>query len=190
MRIMRFFRRIHFNLWYYHQPPWDTDVSPPELIEFINTNPSGRVLDLGCGTGTNAITLAKNGWDAVGVDFAAKAIKIAQKKANDAGVRAKFVLDDVATLKKVTGKFDLILDIGCLHSLSLKDKKRYIINLERLLSDNSYFLAYAFLKQYDENSPGLGEEDIEVLSNHLQLINRKDSTENNWRPSVWLLYQR
>ena len=55
---MNFLRRLSFLLWYFRDPPWDTNISPPELLDFINRHPPGRVLDLGCGTGTNVITLA------------------------------------------------------------------------------------------------------------------------------------
>jgi methylase of polypeptide subunit release factors len=67
---MKIFRKLFFNLWYFRDPPWDTGISPPELIDFINSNPPGKALDIGCGTGTNAIRLAKEGWRVTGVDFA------------------------------------------------------------------------------------------------------------------------
>ena len=57
--------------------PWDTNITPPEVKEFIAAAPPGKALDLGCGTGTNAITLAQHGWQATGVDFAPKAIRTA-----------------------------------------------------------------------------------------------------------------
>ncbi len=56
------FRRLAFNFWYFRKPPWDSGISPPELLEFIRTHPAGKAIDLGCGTGTNVITLAKAGW--------------------------------------------------------------------------------------------------------------------------------
>ena len=65
---MVFFRRWLFNLWYFQRPPWDSGISPPELMEFIRSSQPGRALDLGCGTGTNIITLAKNGWQVTGVE--------------------------------------------------------------------------------------------------------------------------
>ncbi|HZD55845.1 MAG TPA: class I SAM-dependent methyltransferase, partial [Anaerolineales bacterium] len=71
---MKILRRIFFNLWYYREPPWDTGISPPELLAFIESHPAGQALDLGCGTGTNVITLARNGWQVTGVDFAPRAI--------------------------------------------------------------------------------------------------------------------
>jgi ubiquinone/menaquinone biosynthesis C-methylase UbiE len=63
---MGFFRRITFNLWYYRDP---RDF-PTELMDFIQTNPPGRALELGCRTGNIVITLARHEWQIVGVDFA------------------------------------------------------------------------------------------------------------------------
>ena len=85
---MRLFQKIRFYLLYFGTPPWDTGKSPPELYSFIHKNPPGRALDLGCGTGTNIITLAKNNWDVTGVDYIPKAIHSARKKAVQTGVKA------------------------------------------------------------------------------------------------------
>ena len=63
-------RRLEFQYLYFHRPPWDTGMSPPELMEFIETHEPGRAIDIGCGTGTNVITLAKAGWQVTGVEFA------------------------------------------------------------------------------------------------------------------------
>ena len=52
-------RRLNFTFWYYFHPPWDSGISPPELLEFIEQHPAGRAIDLGCGTGTNVVTLAQ-----------------------------------------------------------------------------------------------------------------------------------
>ena len=79
--VRNLFRRFLFHYWYFRQPPWDTGISPPELLEFIQNHRAGRAIDIGCGTGTNVITLAQAGWDVTGVDFAPRAIKLAQQKA-------------------------------------------------------------------------------------------------------------
>ncbi len=49
-------RWLQFNLRYLGNPPWDTGVSPPELLAIIAEKQPGRALDLGCGTGTNLLT--------------------------------------------------------------------------------------------------------------------------------------
>jgi 2-polyprenyl-3-methyl-5-hydroxy-6-metoxy-1,4-benzoquinol methylase len=52
--------------------PWDTGVPDPMLIQVVESGslPVGRALDVGCGTGTNAIWLAQHGYEVYGVDVA------------------------------------------------------------------------------------------------------------------------
>ena len=77
--------------------PWDTQVTPPEVVELVEGAgvPPGRALDLGCGSGTNCIYLACHGWEAVGVDFSAVAIRRARRKARRDRVDCKFYRADV-----------------------------------------------------------------------------------------------
>ena len=97
--------------------PWDTQITPPEVMEFIAATPPGRALDLGCGTGTNAATLTRHGWKVTGVDFVEQAILTARRKAKRAGLQIDFYTMDVTQLDMLTGPFDYLLDIGCLISL-------------------------------------------------------------------------
>ncbi len=183
-------RRLLFNLWYYRSPPWDSGISPPELLAFIGEHPPGRALDIGCGSGTNAITLARAGWQVTGVDFAWRAIRIARKKARRQGVQVDFHLGDATRLEHFDGPFDLILDIGCLHGLSPTEQARYRRHLRRLLSPEGHFLLYAFLRQPNENRPGLTEADLLLLQEHLRLVQRQNGSERGQIPSAWLLFAR
>ena len=81
-----FNRWISFSLRYLGKPPWDTQTSPPELIEFIAQHRVGRALDLGCGTGTNLVTLAQAGWEVCGVDFIWLAVLKAKNRLKKVGV--------------------------------------------------------------------------------------------------------
>ncbi len=55
----------------------------------------GRAIDLACGEGRNAIWLARQGWEVVGVDFADAGIDKARRLASDAGVAVEWVVADV-----------------------------------------------------------------------------------------------
>lgn len=178
---------LYFNFWYLRKPPWDTGVSPPELIRFIQTHPPGRALDLGCGTGTNAIALAQQDWKVTAIDFAPRAVNIARKKASNAGVKIDFLVRDVTSLDDFKGPYDLILDIGCFHGLSKQGKSIYIQNLERLLSAGGAYLMYGFFKQPTEVGSGLVDDDIDSLLSRLNLETREDGTERGVRPSSWFL---
>jgi SAM-dependent methyltransferase len=187
---MRWLKHLYFTLLYFRKPPWDTQVSPPELIEFIDTHPPGRALDLGCGTGTNVITLARHGWQAVGVDFVKRAIHTAEGKAEHLGVPAQFFVSDVTKLEDVQGDFDLVLDIGCFHSLDDKGKQLYVDNLERLTKTGSTFLLYSFLSDIDANGPGLTGSDFAAIERLFSLAKRVDGTDRGERPSAWFTFKR
>jgi len=184
-------RRLFFNFAYYKKPIWDTGTSPPELLTFIATHQPGRALELGCGTGTNAITLAKAGWEVTAVDFAFRALQIAKRKAQNAGAEIDFHWENVTRLKSINGPYDLILDIGCFHSLSSRDHGKYIANLLHLLSPQGTFLLYVFFKDQAEIlGPGITEDAVHNLSQKLVLLQRTDSTERGFRPSAWLSFRK
>jgi len=179
-----------FNLWYFGSPPWDTGISPPELMDFISRQPPGRALDLGCGTGTNVITLAQHGWQVTGVDFAPRAIRRAREKARRAGVTVRFLVDDVTRLKDVQPPFDLILDMGCYHGIGSQGQAAYRANLSRLLAPGGTFLLYVFFRPHaGAPRPGVVEADLEAIGEHLELVERADGAHGK-RPAAWLRFQK
>jgi ubiquinone/menaquinone biosynthesis C-methylase UbiE len=190
--VQNLFRRFLFQYWYFGQPPWDTGVSPPELLEFIQNHKPGRAIDLGCGTGTNIITLAKAGWQVTGVDFAPRAIKLARKKVEQAGVQAELLTSDVTKLEGISGQFDFAFDLGCFHTIPQDGKPKYLKQLDRILAPNGFWLMYGFLKSDTGHiGPGLMEADIDRISSQLTLLSRRDGSDNNReRPSAWFLFQK
>lgn len=187
---MNFLKKLYFSILYFKNPPWDTGESPPELLDFIQNHSPGSALDLGCGTGTNAITLAQNGWQTTGVDFVKKAVDKARSKAERRDLQITFIQGDVTKIGELTGKFDLVLDIGCFHSLSGPEKRRYIENLNKYLSEKGNYLIYAWLDNDENGTSGITESDIKALSKYLALIHRKDGSERGLYPSVWLTFER
>jgi SAM-dependent methyltransferase len=130
--------------------PWDTGVTPPELVELIE-GPSavapGRALDLGCGTGTNVRYLAEHGWDATGVDAVPAAIGRAMVKLGGVS-NARVVLGDVTELARLdlAGPFDLVLDIGCLHSIARRRRPAYAAGVASLTGAGSRLFIFAFAR--------------------------------------------
>ena len=184
------FRRLLFQYMYFRQPPWDTGISPPELLEFIQTHNAGRAIDIGCGTGTNVITLVRAGWEVTGVDFAPRAIKIARQKLNQAGIRANLLLRDATRLQGITGPFDFALDLGCFHGISQDGKPKYLNQLDRILAPSGFWLMYGFLKSDPlQTGSGLLETDIDRVSTHLTLVSRRNGFDKGDKRSAWFLYQ-
>lgn len=184
-------RRLFFYFAYWGRPRWDTGVTPPELLAFTRAHPPGRALDLGCGTGTNAVFLAQHGWEAWGVDFSGKAMRAGIQKARQAGLDVHLRQGDVSKPLNVPGLFDLVLDIGCLHVIPKSSRGGYLKNLSRLLAPGGHFLLYGFLSQTARaEAPGLSDQDIAQLTEWLTLESRSEGIDANTRASTWLLFRR
>lgn len=108
-------------------PRWDSTEPRPELAALIRGRPTGRALDLGCGTGTDALYLAEHGWQVTGVDFAPQAIGTARSRAAASASPARFVVGDVTRLGQaaVGGDFDLVIDVGCYHAIPARLRDGY-----------------------------------------------------------------
>lgn len=62
--------------------PWDTGQPEPLLVEFITSGAvtPGSTLEIGAGTGTNAVWMAERSFDVLGIDVAPLAVERAQAK--------------------------------------------------------------------------------------------------------------
>ncbi len=183
--------RLNFELRYlFERPPWDTGVSPPELLAFLDSHPAGRAIDLGCGTGTNVITMAQRGWEVTGLDFSALAIREAKRRVQAAGVEVDVRRGDASKLVGVEGPFDLALDIGCFHSMSTSQRKAYSARLPSLLSPKGDYLLYTFLKPNGSRAERWPSEE-EILERFARAfeLKRIEHGENRGRPSAWMYWE-
>jgi SAM-dependent methyltransferase len=94
--------------------PWDTGTPDPQLIETIESGAiaPGHTLEIGCGTGTNAIYLARHGFDVLGVDISEIAVQKARAKAEG---RCRFEVVDFLEAEPPGGPFGFVFDRGCFH---------------------------------------------------------------------------
>lgn len=97
--------------------PWDRGEPDSHLVRFLGELEisSGRALDLGCGTGTNAIWLAQQGLEVTGLDLSPLAIEKAKGRAERASVAVDFQVTDALTEELPPGPFDLVTDRGFFH---------------------------------------------------------------------------
>jgi SAM-dependent methyltransferase len=145
--VVSFFYRAAYLLGF---KPWDSGVSPPELIEVVEGSealPPGRALDLGCGTGTNSIYMGRHGWEVTGVDFVGRPIAQARRKAAGAGVSPNFIRGDVTRLDElgVGSGYGLLLDLGCLHGIPEDRRDAYARSITEAAAPGATYMLFAFL---------------------------------------------
>src|SRR5437763_11798589 len=103
--------------------PWDNEAVPAELTEVVQgpgAPPAGRALDIGCGTGTQAVYMASHGWEVTAIDAVPRPLSRARARADAAGVSVDWILGDVARVGRLglTPGFTLFYDRGCFHGLN------------------------------------------------------------------------
>src|SRR5580704_2741446 len=97
--------------------PWDTGQPEPLLVEFVT---SGAVtpslaLEIGAGTGTNAIWMAERGFDVFGIDISPLAVERANAKMAARALRCRFAACDFLAATPPDGPFQFVFDRGCFH---------------------------------------------------------------------------
>src|SRR5947209_3876526 len=98
---------------YASKPPWDIGRPQPDFVELAEAGElRGHVLDVGCGTGEHALMAAGLGLPATGVDASPTAIAIAEGKARDRQLPARFLVWDALELPSLGEQFDTVLDCG------------------------------------------------------------------------------
>jgi len=131
-----------FDASYEDTPPWDIGHPQPAFVGLARSGSfTGRVLDIGCGTGEHALMAATLGLDATGIDSAPTAIRRAEAKAKERGLAVWFVVDDALTLGSRPFLYDTVLDCGLFHGLDDHERVDFVASLwDVVLPGGRYFM--------------------------------------------------
>ncbi len=145
------------------ETPWDTGHPSTELVRVVSDEkiPPGRAVELGCGTGTNALWLAAQGFDVTAVDISPLALARARAKA--AGARVRFLEADVLRPPpELAGPFDFFFDRGCYHVVRRTDVAAYLQTVERITAPGAHGLVLAgnAREPHDPGPPVVREDEI------------------------------
>ena len=143
--------------------PWDTDRVPDELravAERPGAAGSDRALDIGCGTGTQAVHLAERGWQVTGIDAVGRPLEAARKSAAAAGVEVEWVQADVADLPELGLEpgYALIHDRGCFHDLPARTRTAYVRGVSGLAAPGATLLLMTFARNSKLAGPAGADE--------------------------------
>lgn len=130
---------------YTSPPPWDINRPQPALLALAEAGViTGRVLDVGCGTGEHTLMAARLGTDATGVDLAATAIAIASAKAEQRGLSARFLRHDALRLGDLGETFDTVLDSLVFHGFTRDDRTAYVGGLRAAVRPGGRYFMLCF----------------------------------------------
>jgi 2-polyprenyl-3-methyl-5-hydroxy-6-metoxy-1,4-benzoquinol methylase len=144
--------------------PWDTGHPSTELQRVIAEEniQACRVIELGCGTGTNAVWLASQGFEVTAVDLSPLAVGRAQERAVAAGVHVRFLTADVLNPPDLGGPFEFFFDRGCYHVVRRVDAPAFLQTLRKISwpGTTGLILAGNAREPHDPGPPVVTEEEI------------------------------
>jgi len=195
-----------FDVAYDGTPPWDIGRPQATIVRLAEAGEiTGSVLDVGCGTGENALYLAERGIgenalylaergiQVVGVDAAPVAIERAEAKARDRGIGVEFLVWDAFRLAEFGRIFDTAIDVGLFHSFQDEERPVYAKNLHAVLEPGG---RYVMLCWSERNEWGYGprrvtkEEIRETFADAWTVDSIEDAAfetnEPGWSIHAWL----
>jgi SAM-dependent methyltransferase len=151
--------RLALSSWedaYKTVPPWDVGRPQPAFAELVRDGElsSGRVLDVGCGTGENALYLAGNGFSVTGVDLTSLAIAAARAKAAERKLKVDFRIGNALSLDFKDGIFNNVIDSGLFHTFPDDDRSSYAREVARVLASTGKYFMLCFSEKEPTNWGG------------------------------------
>ncbi len=126
------------------------------LVPLFKKEKVRKILDLGCGSGRHTIFLAQQDFLVVGSDNAQSALDITQKIAKEVGIDILLLQNDMASIPSPNEHFDAIICYDVIQHGLLKNTKKIIDEMERVLKKNGLiFVGVVSRKHY---SYGIGKE--------------------------------
>lgn len=110
----------------------------------------GRVLDVGCGSGDNALMIAEHGLETTGVDAAPSGIELARRKARERGLDVRFLVWDGTRLPELGERFDTVVDVGFFHCFAPDDRPALVRSLGAVVPAGGRY----FLMCWSDREPG------------------------------------
>jgi len=175
-------------------PPWDSGVTPPELVALVEGTDAltpGHVLELGCGTGTNAVYLARHGWRVAAIDLIDRAVRQAREKADAAGVDVTVLCGDATRLDEVgvPGPYDLYFDLSCYCGIPPHRRDAYAAGLTKRASPGARLLMFGYGPEaFDDPISGVTADELSARFAGWRLVEATSGT--NPVPTFWFTLQR
>lgn len=160
--------------------------------------PPCKALDIGCGTGDNAIWLAQQNFAVVGVDLSGIAVEKAREKAAEANAGCTFAVLNILNSHVDGAPFGFVFDRGCFHTMDSDEQRQsFAKQVHCHLEENGMWLS--LIGNADDQHPAEGppkrtandivsvvEPNFEILS----LLSSHFETHLPVPPRAWVCLMR
>lgn len=180
--------------------PWDSGKPDVHLRRFIEGSKRApcKALEVGCGTGTNAIWLAELNFEVVGLDLSPMAIKRAKVKASEAKVSCQWLAADFMKDSVPGGPFGLIFDRGCFHVFDeARERAQFARRVAELLEEKGIWLSLIGSTDGPPRDTGpprrSAAEIVTAVEPHFEILELKSTTfdqEDHAHKRAWVLQAR
>lgn len=176
------------------ETPWDSGIPNQDLLRTIEEGdfPGPTVLELGCGTGTNAIELARRGYRVTAVDLVDLAVDRAREKALRAGAKVDFRVGDL-TRMDLGGPYDCLLDVGVYHGIRLRDLAGFLGVIRKVSRPGTRWLSIAGnAREPHPNGPPVVSEaefrsELGTLFRFLKVRESRFNLAGDFQPLAWAI---
>lgn len=138
-------------------PPWDIGRPQPTFIGLVKNHemiPPATILDVGCGTGENAIFFAQSKFTVSGLDISREAIDQARSKAKERSVKVDFREGNALALEFKAGSFDHVADSGLFHTFDDAQRPVFRDEIARILNPKGVYFMMCFSDKEPTNWGG------------------------------------
>jgi SAM-dependent methyltransferase len=153
--------------------PWERAATHPAAAPLVHssfdretqrlTAPLGRALDVGCGNGAWSLELAKRGWEVVGIDLVATAVRTARHRVAQSNANVKIVHGDITRMREagVGADFRLVWDFGTIHGLTPEQRAATGREIDAVTTPDAVILLMAWTPARRGPLPrGMGRESM------------------------------
>ena len=151
------FEEGYFHPW--GELPWEIGHHDKNLEKVFagDWRESLSVLELGCGSGNDAIWFAKKGFNVTAIDVSENEINLAEEKSKGIS-NINYIIDDVHSFS-TEEKFDIIYDRGCIHNNQdmVGDRSLQILfsKLHQMLKDDGKIIILTGNPNHDDSERAL-----------------------------------
>lgn len=137
--------------------PWVRTSPPALLVQMIENGELEpcKVIDIGCGVGTNSIFLVSKGFQVTGIDISQRAVDIAQENAKKDVDDGRFLeypdaccnfmtRDMLGNVNDLKDQFEMALEWQVLHHIFPENRECYVKNVHSILKTSSRYLSVCF----------------------------------------------